>query len=111
MGRGTTDMVKNCLNYGLPEPEFKDTGTSIVVTFRKSKLTEEHLEKMKLNDRQKQIIDYLKEHKKMTSAQYADLFGITRRTARNDLRALVNKGVLKRKGVSDKTTYYALEEI
>jgi len=37
-GRGTIDMVEDCIEHGIPEPEFRDTGTSIVVTFRKSKL-------------------------------------------------------------------------
>lgn len=38
-GTGTNDMIKECLDWGLPEPEFEDTGTSIVVTFRKTKFT------------------------------------------------------------------------
>jgi len=110
-GRGTTDMVKDCSNYGLPEPEFKDTGTSIVVIFRKSKLTEEHLEKMKLNDRQKEIINYLKEHKKMTSTEYAERFNITKRTALTDLKGLVKKGIATAKGKTKKKRHYVLTEI
>jgi len=31
------------------------------------------------------VIEFLKEHKKITSKKYADLFGIIDRMARNDL--------------------------
>lgn len=39
------------------------------------------------------------------------LFKVTERTARNDLKELMTKKVIKRKGISDKTTYYVLAEI
>ncbi len=39
-GRGTVDMIEDTIEHGLPEPEFEDTGTAIVVTFKK-KITEE----------------------------------------------------------------------
>ena len=56
-------------------------------------------------------VEYLKINKTLTSKKYAELFSITDRMARNDLRELINKKIIKRKGVSDKTTYYILAEI
>jgi len=53
----------------------------------------------------------LKEHKRITSKEYANHFKITDRTARNDLKELIDKNIIERKGVSDKTTYYVLAEI
>jgi len=50
-----------------------------VVTFRKSKLTEEYLETLNLNERQMKALEFLKEHKRITSKKYADLFEITDR--------------------------------
>ena len=111
VGTGTNKMIKWCTEWGLPEPDFEYTGTSLVVTFRKSKLTEEYLESLNLNERQMKALEFLKEHKRITSKKYADLFGITDRMARNDLRKLVNKKVIKRVGTSDKTSYYILAEI
>ncbi|MCK4245112.1 MAG: DeoR family transcriptional regulator [Candidatus Omnitrophica bacterium] len=99
------------LGWGLPEPDFEYTGTSLVVIFRKSKLTEEYLKTLSLNNRQIKVIEFLKEHKRITSKKYADLSIITDRTARNDLRELIDKKVIKRAGVSDKTSYYILAEI
>ena len=39
------------------------------------------------------------------------IFSITDRMARNDLKELINKNIIERKGVSDKMTYYILAEI
>jgi predicted HTH transcriptional regulator len=47
----------------------------------------------------------------MSDKKYANLLGIIDRMARNDLRKLVNKKVIKRVGTSDKTSYYILAEI
>ena len=69
-------MIKWCTEWRLPEPDFEYTGTSLVVTFRKSKLTEEYLESLNLNERQMKALEFLKEHKRITSKKYADLFGI-----------------------------------
>ena len=95
-------------DWGLPEPDFEFTGTSLIVTFWKSKLTDRYLDSLELNERQRKVIKYIKEHKKITSGKYATLFKITERTARNDLKELVTKKVVKRKGISDKTTHYVL---
>ncbi len=103
-------MIEDTIDHGLPEPEFEDTGTAIVVTFRKSKLTEEYLKEIVINDRQQEIIKYLMENENITSSEYAEIFDITQRTARNDLRDLCEKDVLERKGRSDKTTVYVLAE-
>ena len=56
-------------------------------------------------------IEFLKEHKRITSKKDANLFGIVDRMARNDLRKLVNKKIIRRAGASDKTSYYILAEI
>lgn len=111
VGTGTNKMVAWCVDWGLPEPGFEYTGTSLVVTFRKSLLTEEYIKTLDLNDRQKNVIEYLRKHKKMKSRDYAKLFGVTERTARNDLNELIDKRLIKRRGTSDKTAHYILAEI
>ncbi|MDI6791668.1 MAG: ATP-binding protein, partial [bacterium] len=66
-GTGTNEMIELCLNYDLPEPKLEEIAGSFVVTFRKSKLTEESLESMELNERQRKIVEYLKKKKKITN--------------------------------------------
>jgi ATP-dependent DNA helicase RecG len=108
VGTGTNKIIEWCRDWGLPEPDFQFTGTSLIVTFWKSKLTDSYLDSMGLNERQRKAIAYMKEHKRITSKKYAELFLITYRMARNDLKSLVDKGVLIQKGTSKKLTYYEL---
>ena len=110
VGTGTNKIIQWCKEWGLPEPEFEYTGSSLVVIFRKSKLTEEYLKTLDFNDRQNKAMEFLRKHKKITSKEYAKLFGVTDRTARNDLRQLINKKVIRRAGTSDKTSHYILAE-
>ncbi|MFO8110833.1 MAG: helix-turn-helix domain-containing protein [Thermoplasmata archaeon] len=104
-GRGTIDMVEDCIEHGIPEPDFKDTGTSLVVTFRKSKLTDGYREELDLNERQKKAMVYLMQHKKITRSKYESLFDCSKKTAYNDLQDLVDKEIINRKG-KGKNTYY-----
>jgi len=108
VGTGTNKIIEWCRDWGLPEPDFQFTGTSLIVTFWKSKLTDSYLDSLGLNERQRKAIAYMKEHKRITSKKYAELFLITYRMARNDLKSLVDKGVLIQKGASKKLTYYGL---
>jgi len=102
------EMVGRCVEWGLPEPEFEVTETSLVVTLWKSKLNEEYLDTLGLNERQRKAINYMKKHKKIASKEYAELFSITDRTARNDLKSLLDKKILIQRGTSKKLTYYEL---
>ena len=108
VGTGTNKIIEWCIDWGLPEPEFEFTGTSLVVTLWKSKLNEGYLDTLGLNERQRKAISYMKEHKKITSKEYAELFSITDRTARNDLKSLFDKKILIQRGTSKKLTYYEL---
>ncbi|NCO96954.1 MAG: DeoR family transcriptional regulator [Candidatus Aenigmarchaeota archaeon] len=111
VGGGTLDIIRSCKEWGLPEPEFEFTGTSLIVTFRLSKLTKDRLEALGLNERGKKVIEYLKEHRKITTKKYSEIFGVTMRMARNDLKELIEKKIVIKRGVSDKKTYYSLAEI
>ena len=49
----TNKILKWCKEWGLPEPVFECTGSSIILIFRKTKLTEEFIDGLNLNERQK----------------------------------------------------------
>ncbi|MEA3436355.1 MAG: ATP-binding protein, partial [Thermodesulfobacteriota bacterium] len=61
VGGGTIDIIRECREWGLAEPDFEYTGTSLVVILRKSKLTEDYLTSLGLNERQKKAIEFLRE--------------------------------------------------
>ena len=104
-GTGTNRIIEECLNHGLPEPLFEEISGSLVVTFRKYHLTEEVL--TELTERQRTIIDYLKEHKKMTRRNCIDALSLSRATVNRELSELRRKEIIKKIG-KGKYTHYVL---
>jgi ATP-dependent DNA helicase RecG len=109
-GTGTNDMIEECLNWGLPEPVFELVARDLVVTFWKSKLTEDLMNELGLNERQKRAINYLKEQNKITTKKYCEIFNVVKDTANRDLNDLLDKGLIKRGGSGPKT-YYTLSTV
>jgi len=91
-------MIEACRRAEFPEPEFAERAASFVVTFHKSKLTREYLERLGLNERQLVAVEYVKAKGRITNREYVQLVGVSPRTATRDLRTLVEKGVLRQKG-------------
>lgn len=104
-GTGTNRIVRLCEEYELPEPEFEDTGSSFIVTLRKSRVSEEWVEALDLNERQREAVDYVREEGKITNREYRDLTEVSRKTAKKDLADLVEKEVLRKKGKGRGTHY------
>ena len=109
-GTGTIEMIRQCEEWGVPEPGFKDTGTSIVVTFRKSAFTEEFLDSLNLNERQKKAVEFIKTGKKITRSEYEKMFGISERTANRELSDLVKLSIFNKIGKGP-NVYYELTKI
>jgi len=106
VGTGTNKIVKWCKEWKLPEPEFEETGTSFVLTFRRFYVSESLLEI--LNERQKKAVRYLMEKGKITNREYQRLCaGLNRETIRKDLNDLINRKIIIRKG-EKKGAYYEL---
>jgi len=109
VGSGTSKIVNWCVDWGLPEPEFEHVTGDFVVTFWKSKLTDEYLASLDLNERQRKAITYLKEHKKITKKEYMDLTNISKTPAFNDINDMLDKEIIIRRG-SGRNAYYVLRE-
>jgi len=109
VGTGTNKMIRWCKEWGLPEPEFKIKSNNIVVIFRKSKLTEEYLNNLGLTEREKEIIQFLKEKKRITSADIQKKYEVSRDTANRWLNKLLGLNLIERKG-RGKAVYYILKE-
>ena len=107
VGTGTNKIIEWCIDWGLPEPEFEFTGTSLVVTFRKSRLTDEYLEQLGLNDRQKRAVTHLKERGKIDRKTYCDICGVGKTVAHEELADMVNKELITMVG-KGRGVYYIL---
>ena len=110
VGGGTLDMINECKNWGIPQPEFEDTGTAIVVTFRKSIFTSEILRELGLNERQIKAIGFVKQHSKITTKDYCDFLKVARDTANKDLKGLLRKNIIQKRGLGPQT-HYTLSDI
>jgi ATP-dependent DNA helicase RecG len=98
VGTGTNKIIEWCIDWGLPEPEFEFTGTSLVVTFRKSKLTDEYLEQLGLNKRQKNAITYLKVEGEIDRRTYCNVCGVGKTVAHEELADMVDKELIEMVG-------------
>jgi ATP-dependent DNA helicase RecG len=110
-GTGTIEMIKRCIEWGLPEPEFEFTGTSLVVNFKRSFFTDEILRNLGLNERQIKLLKDLEAQEFITSSRYEKMFNITDRQARMDLSRLVSLGLILKSGKARLTKYSSNPEI
>lgn len=105
-GSGIGKMIGECRSAGLPEPEFEERVGGFWVTFRKDSLTEEQLRENGLNERQIQALLHLKEKRRLTNTEYQRLFGVSKRTATDDLNQMESKELVERVGTTGRGTYY-----
>ncbi len=100
IGSGTIEMMKQCKQAGLPEPEFvNNRGYEFRTILARDLFTESALLKFALNERQRQTIKIVKERGEIALSNLQEIYeNITRKTLYRDLQVLVNKGVLKARG-------------
>ncbi len=106
-GSGTIEMIKQCRENSLPEPEFEQKMGSFVTTLWRDVYTDKYLERFELNERQRRTIKYMKQHVRITSGEYQKMFNVSRQTVNRDTSKLINYGLIERKG-RGKETYYVL---
>ncbi|MCK5140417.1 MAG: putative DNA binding domain-containing protein, partial [Thermodesulfovibrionia bacterium] len=105
-GSGTVDLVKWCLQQGLPEPMFKEHQGGFLVILRKYRISDEVIKT--LNERQKKSVGYLMKHGKITSRDYQKLCpDVSRETLRKDMNELIEKEIIFLKGAK-RGIYYEL---
>jgi ATP-dependent DNA helicase RecG len=116
-GKGTNKIVEWCKGHGLKEPDFEEKAGSFVVRFQapenildlvpdKRKL---NLKELGLNDRQIEALRVMVNEKRtITNAIYREMFKVSDRSALRDLKDLVQKGLIRRKGKRRAAEYEAI---
>jgi len=107
-GSGTIKIIDLCKRHGIPYPEFKEVFGGFSVIFRKDIYTEEYLRSLGLNERQIKAVMFVKEKKKITNREYQKLNACSRNTATNELRVLVQKGIIKESGKKGAGAFYVI---
>ena len=105
VGTGTTDMIADCRDAGLPEPDFEQRGPHFVVTLWRDWLTADVVSMLALNERQLRVLPLLKAQRKITIGGYMNFVNCPRRTAGHDLDEFIAKGILRRVGRGRGTHY------
>jgi len=98
-GSGTLEMLKQCKEHGLPEPQFVSVrNLEFKTILARDLFTEELLNRAGLNERQKKAIVYIKNKGHISRKEYVSLTNISARQANFDLVALLKKGIIKQTG-------------
>ena len=107
-GHGTIKIVEDCLEQGLPEPDFIEEKGVMTVIFYRDKWNQADLKKMGLNDRQIKAVMHVKEIGKITNQEYQVICETSNRTATRDLTQLVSLKIFQQIGTTGKGTKYVL---
>ena len=105
-GKGTINIISECLKANLPEPKFSIEFGGISVTLYKDKYTSDYLSKLGLNERQIKAVLFVKEKGRITNKEYQELVEVARITATRDLKELVEKEIFKSSGTKGAGSFY-----
>lgn len=107
-GSGTLRMGRLCREYGLPEPQFSETGGGFAVLFTKDLFTTERLQTMGLAEPHIKIIAHVKDRGRITNAEVQKLTGSSKPSATRYLDELVSRGILAKTGTRGRGVFYRL---
>jgi len=79
-----------------------------VVTLWRDWLTEDIIAKLDLNDRQKEVVNYLKIHGKISNKEYQQVANCIKKTAIRDLSNLKEKGLIEQIGSRGPGVHYVI---
>jgi len=107
LATGIPLMRQEMRNANMHEPEFRIIGNFFILTLYNRLGKRSDFEE--LNKRQLRAIDYVRDKGHINSLEYVKLNNVSVPTAIADLRTMVNKGILKKVGVT-RGSYYILAE-
>ena len=107
-GQGIAKMFRECENAGLPKPIIEFQGSDVKTVFRKDIYNEEYLRTLDINDRQIKALLFTKEHGAITNSNYQELCGVSRGTATNEIKMLVEAELFVASGQRGRGAKYTL---
>lgn len=99
-GSGTLRMIEELQSAGFPPPRFISESGHFKLSFYKELFTDEFLKESNLSERQLKVINYIKEHGKITNTEYQAITNVSKRTATRELNELKEKGLLVSEGAT-----------
>ncbi|MBA3046164.1 MAG: putative DNA binding domain-containing protein [Candidatus Thermoplasmatota archaeon] len=115
LGSGMQRMKDICKAENTPHPKIEFTDTHFYVVFKQNREYLKMIEKEDdrdiwhiLNGRQRKAVEYIKTQESISILEYISLNKVSDKTARRDLNDLVEKGILKKEGVTTGLKYKLL---
>lgn len=105
MGTGINRIKKAMDEADLPEPDFETNSHFQVNLQRREEKKLIDLSKAKLNERQKKALEVAFEKGTIDNSKYRKIADVHRQTAKRDLKDMVSKGILEKKGKTRGTHY------
>ena len=114
LGEGVDRMIRETEEMGMDAPVFEEYAFMLRVTLRnnlerrglKQPAHAEVAEELSgLNQRQRTLLTYLREHESVSRAEYERMFGVSDKTANSDLRSLLVKAMIRKVGSARATRY------
>jgi hypothetical protein len=109
-GTGTLMMIRESRAHALAEPDFTAGSGEFVLTLWRDLYTPAHLAGLGLNDRQLAAITWVKTQGRITNTEFQTQFSAAKRTASQDLTALVAAGIFEKQGTTGKGVFYRLNK-
>jgi ATP-dependent DNA helicase RecG len=106
-GKGTNNIVNDCLKMNLPEPDYKYTQKAVQVFLYKT--TQETIQETKKIFTKDKILLELKKDSSLTREELAKLVGVSSNAVKQHLSKLKEEGKIKRAG-STKSGYWEIIE-
>lgn len=93
-GTGTLRIITACQTQGIDRPDFIMEGGMFIVRFRTTAVQKNLSKDVTLNERQQRVLEYIREHGRISAGEYQRIFGIQRTQAFRDLTELIQLGLL-----------------
>lgn len=102
-------MIRESVKHALPEPSLGGNQPGeFGATIWRDWLTEEVVAELGLNERQRKVVAFVRQHGRVTNRDMKTSAGVTDRTALRDFDDLVAKKILKKVGTTGRAAYYVL---
>jgi ATP-dependent DNA helicase RecG len=108
-GRGTTKIIDQCREWGIPAPLFDEDQGGIWVTLFADRYQEDLMRRGGLSQRQIAGVLFAKQHGQVTNADYQKINQCSRRTATRDLGELVEQKWLVQEGTKGSSALYFIK--
>lgn len=110
LGLGIRLIRKQFREAKLPDPEFYELGNAFQAIVYNSNSSKKRYPVEYENQRQKQVLVYLKKNQTIKTAQYAKMVGVTKPTGVRDLNELIKQGKIIKRG-KYRGAYYELAKL